>query len=230
MFISDFAIKRPLITVVTMVALAVFGLFALLKLKTDEFPDVVPPFVSVAIPYPGASPDGVEKEILKPVEDQIRAISGVKQVMGKAYDGFAVITIEFVFEKNLAEATQDVRDAISAIRSDLPTEMKEPIIKKLSDTDRPIVSLALSSTSLTPAQLTRLADPGITRELRSIGGVGEVQTFGKQERELTVQIRPQAMQAAGVSVAQVVQALELQNLAAPVGRVSGSLDERSIRL
>jgi HAE1 family hydrophobic/amphiphilic exporter-1 len=151
-------------------------------------------------------------------------------VMGKAYDGFGVITIEFVFEKNLAEATQDVRDAISAIRSDLPTEMKEPIIKKLSDTDRPIVSLALSSTALTPAQLTRLADPGITRELRSIGGVGEVQTFGKQERELTVQIRPQAMQASGVSVAQVVQALELQNLAAPVGRVSGSLDERSIRL
>src|SRR5512133_986667 len=105
MFISDFAIKRPLITVVSMVALVVFGLFALLKLKTDEFPDVVPPFVSVAIPYPGASPDGVEKEILKPVEDQIRAISGVKQVMGKAYDGFGVITIEFVCDPTSLEAS-----------------------------------------------------------------------------------------------------------------------------
>jgi HAE1 family hydrophobic/amphiphilic exporter-1 len=108
--------------------------------------------------------------------------------------------------------------------------MEEPIIRKLNDTDRPIVSIALSSTSLTPAELTRLADPGITRELRSIGGVAEVAVAGKLERELTVELRPEALQASGVTVAQVVQALGLQNLAAPVGRVTGALDERSIRL
>ena len=108
--------------------------------------------------------------------------------------------------------------------------MKEPIIKKLNDTDRPIVSLALSSTTLSPAELTRLADPGITRELRSLPGVADVLVFGKQERELTVELKPQALQAVGVSVGQVVQALQLQNLASPVGRVTGALDERSIRL
>ena len=145
MFISDFAIKKPLITVVAMVALVVFGLFALLKLKTDEFPDVAPPVVTVGIPYPGASPDGVEKEILDPIEEQIASISGVKHVNGKAYDGYGSIIVEFEFGKDLAEATQDLRDAISAKRADLPTEMKEPIIKKFNDTDRPIVSLALSS-------------------------------------------------------------------------------------
>jgi hydrophobic/amphiphilic exporter-1 (mainly G- bacteria), HAE1 family len=230
MFISDFAIKRPLITVVSMLALVVFGIFALLKLKTDEFPDVAPPYVSVGIVYPGASPDIVEKQILDPVEEQIQAISGVKQVMGKAYDGYAFILVEFLFEKDLNEATQDIRDGISVIRADLPTEMKEPIIKKENDTDRPIVSLALSSTTLTPAEMTRLVDPGITRELRSLPGVADVLVFGKQERELTVEVKPQALQAAGVGVAQVVQALELQNLAAPVGRVNGALDERSIRL
>ena len=230
MFISDFAIKRPLITVVSMLALVVFGIFALLKLKTDEFPDVAPPFVSVGIVYPGASPDIVEKQILDPVEEQIQAISGVKQVTGKAYDGYALILVEFLFEKDLNEATQDIRDGISTIRADLPVEMKEPIIKKENDTDRPIVSLALSSTTLSPAELTRLVDPGITRELRSLPGVADVLVFGKQERELTVEVRPQALQAAGISVGQVVQALELQNLAAPVGRVNGSLDERSIRL
>src|SRR5690348_4200848 len=230
MFISDFAIKRPLITVVSMLALVVFGIFALLKLKTDEFPDVAPPYVSVGIVYPGASPDIVEKQILDPVEEQIQAISGVKQVMGKAYDGYAMILVEFLFEKDLNEATQDIRDGISTIRADLPVEMKEPIIKKENDTDRPIVSLALSSTTLTPAEMTRLVDPGITRELRSLPGVADVLVFGKQERELTVELRPQALQAAGISVGQVVQALELQNLAAPVGRVTGSLDERSIRL
>src|SRR5258706_10149923 len=147
MVISDFAIKRPIITIVSMLALVVFGLVALGKLQTDEFPDVAPPIVTVGIPYPGASPDGVEKEILDPIEEAISSIAGVKTVTGSAEDGFATIIVEFLFEKPLNEATQDIRDAISGIRSDLPVEMKEPILKKFSDTDLPIVSLALSSNS-----------------------------------------------------------------------------------
>ncbi|MEO8333576.1 MAG: efflux RND transporter permease subunit [bacterium] len=230
MFISDFAIKKPLITVVMMLTLAVFGLFALFKLKTDEFPDVAPPVVTIGIPYPGASPDGVEKEILDPIEEQISSITGVKHVNGSAYDGYGFIMVEFEFGKDLAEATQDLRDAISAKRADLPTEMKEPVIKKFNDTDRPIVSMALSSTTLSQAELTRLADPTITRELRSISGVAEVVVSGKIERELTVELIPNRMASAGVSVGQVVQALQLQNLAAPVGRVTGAMDERAIRL
>ena len=230
MFISDFAIRKPLITVVSMVTLVVFGTFALFKLKTDEFPDIAPPVVTVGIPYPGASPDGVAKEILDPIEEQISGISGVKAVNGKAYDGYGVIIVEFQFGKDLMEATQDLRDAVSAKRADLPAEMKEPIIRKFNDTDRPIVSLALTSTVLSQAELTRLADPTITRELRSIPGVAEVTVSGKVVRELTVELVPGKMQAAGVSVAQVVQALQLQNLAAPVGRVTGAMDERSIRL
>ena len=230
MFISDFAIKRPLVTVVTMLTLVVFGIFALFKLKTDEFPDVVPPVAMVGLIYPGASPDGVEKEVLKPVEDQISSITGVKTIYGKAYDGYGSVIIEFEFGKDMNEATQEIRDGISAIRSDLPVELKEPVISKFNDTDRPVVSLALTSTTLEQAQLTRLADPQITRELRSISGVAEVQIFGKVERELTVEVQPARLQAAGVSVGQVVQALQAQNLAAPVGRVTGLLDERSIRL
>jgi HAE1 family hydrophobic/amphiphilic exporter-1 len=230
MLISDFAIKRPIVTVVSMLALVVFGLIALGKLQTDEFPDIAPPFVTVGIPYPGASPDGVEKEILDPIEEAISSIAGVKNVMGTAEDGFATIMVEFLFDKPLAEATQDIRDAISGVRQDLPAEMEEPIIKKFNDTDLPIVSLALSSSTMSPGELTRLADPGITRELRSIAGVAEVGVPGKVERELTVQIKPEALQAAGIGVAQLVQALQFQNLAAPVGRVTGDLDERSIRL
>ena len=102
MFISDFAIKRPIVTIVSMLALVVFGLIALGKLQTDEFPDIAPPFVTVAIPYPGASPDGVEKEILDPVEEAISSISGVKTINGSAEDGFATIMVEFLFEKPLA--------------------------------------------------------------------------------------------------------------------------------
>lgn len=230
MFISDFAIRRPVVTVVAMLALSVFGLIALFKTKTDEFPDVQPPFVLVGLVYPGAAPDGVEREVLEPVEEAIASISGVKKMQGSAQDGYGQIVIEFQFDKPLLEATQDVRDAISGIRADLPDELEEPIIRKLSDTDRPVISLALASDRLTAAELTRLADPGIARELRSLQGVAEVAVLGKHERELTVLLRPQALQAAGVSVAQVVGALRTQNLAAPVGRIETEYEERSIRL
>jgi HAE1 family hydrophobic/amphiphilic exporter-1 len=103
-----------------------------------------------------------------------------------------MIMIEFLFGKDMNVASQEVRDAISSVRSDLPTEMKEPIIQKFNNTDRPIVSIAISSSVLSPAELTRLADPGITRELRAITGVSDVQICGKVERELTVEVDPHA--------------------------------------
>jgi HAE1 family hydrophobic/amphiphilic exporter-1 len=230
MVISDFAIKRPMITIVTMVALVVFGLFALLRLQTDEFPDIEQPVVLVGVPYPGASPEGVEREILKPVEDAIKGISGVDQILGTASDGYAQIIVIFLFEKDVSQATQDIRDAISAIRADLPVEMKEPILQRFDPADQPIVSVAMASNTYTPAQLTRMADPAITSELRGIAGVSQVRLVGQVKREMTIQLRPQALQAAGISIGQVVQALQAQNLAAPVGRVNGPLEERTIRL
>jgi HAE1 family hydrophobic/amphiphilic exporter-1 len=230
MFISDFAIKRPLITVVAMLTLVGFGLVALTQLQTDEFPEVQPPIVLTTIIYPGASPEQVEREVLEPIEEAIQSISGVKSINGEARDGFAQIVTQFVYSKDLSEATQDIRDAISTKRQDLPQEMEEPILKKFNPTDAPIVTLSLYSASLTPAQLTQIADPGITRELRSIAGVADVQVSGGVKRELTVNLDPQRLQAAGVSVPQVTAALQAGNLAVPVGRVTSALDERTIRL
>src|SRR4026209_1722447 len=128
MFISDYAIKRPLFTVVVMLALAVSGTFALLNLKTDEFPDVQQPVVFTAIIYPGASPEQVETELLSPVEEAIQSISGVDIMYGEARDGYAQVITMFQFEKDPQQATQDIRDAISAIRMDLPSEMEEPLM------------------------------------------------------------------------------------------------------
>ena len=230
MFISDFAIKRPLVTIVSMVALVVFGLFSLWQLETDEFPDVQQPIINVAIPYPGASPDVVEREVLDRVEEAVSGISGVDRISGAAQDGFANVTVFFVFEKDLQQASQDIRDKISSIRSDLPVEMKEPVLTRFDPADQPIVQLSLNSTSLTAPALTRIADPGITRALRGIPGVAEASVVGGVERELTVEIRPDAMEAAGITVAQIVGALQAQNLAVPVGRLNGAIDERAIRL
>ncbi|MFL5501636.1 MAG: efflux RND transporter permease subunit [Gemmatimonadaceae bacterium] len=230
MVISDFAIKRPMITVVTMVALVVFGLFALWRLQTDEFPDIQQPVVLTFIPYPGASPEGVEREVLKPVEDAIKGISGVDQIFGSAGDGYAQIITLFVFEKDPQIGTQDIRDAISTIRQDLPVEMKEPVLQRFDPSDIPIVSITMNSQTMSPAQLTRLADPGITSKLKGIPGVAQVQVVGGVKREMTIQLKPEALQAAGISVGEVVGALQAQNLAAPVGRVNGDLQERTIRL
>ena len=230
MVISDFAIKRPLITVVSMLALVGFGLVALFRLQTDEFPEVQPPIVLTTVVYPGASPEQVEREILEPIEEAIQSISGVESINGEARDGFAQIITQFVFDKDLAEATQDIRDAISTKRQDLPQEIEEPILRKFSPTDRPIVTLSLFSSSVAAPQLTLLADPGITRELRAIPGVADVTVSGGVKRELTVNLDPVRLQAAGVSVPEVIQALQVGNLAVPVGRVNSALDERTIRL
>jgi len=230
MFISDFAIRRPVITVVSMLALVVFGLVSLVLLQTDEFPDVAVPLVVVSVPYPGASPDNVEREIVEPMEEAISGISGVKKVTSNSLDGFATILVEFNYEKDLQVATQEIRDKINTIRNDLPPEMKEPVLTRVNPTDFPVVSMALASDSMSVAQLTLLADPGITRQLRALPGVGEVTIAGANTREMTVDLRPDALQAASVSVAEVVAALQAQNLAVPVGRLVGRNDERTIRL
>src|SRR3954466_8800194 len=122
MVISDFAIKRPLVTVVAMVALVIFGLFALMKLKTDEFPDVAPPWLTVAVVYPGASPEGVEKEVLDPMPNHFASIPGVKRIMSKADEADALLMIEFQFVEDLNEASQDVRDAGLLGRIVMPME------------------------------------------------------------------------------------------------------------
>lgn len=132
MWISDFAIKRPMITIVSMLALVAFGVAALFNVQTDEFPDIQQPIVAVSIVYPGASPDIVEREIVEPIEEAVLAIAGVDRTKTKvnAVDGLAQFTVFFEFSKPVAEASQDVRDAIAAIRDELPTEMKEPIITR----------------------------------------------------------------------------------------------------
>src|SRR5262245_52349876 len=108
--------------------------------------------------------------------------------------------------------------------------MEEPVLTRFDPADLPIVSITLSSDTVEPVELTHLADPVVTSRMRALPGVADVDVVGGVERELTVELRPDGLQAAGVSVAQVVQALQSENLAAPVGRLTGPLDERTIRL
>ncbi len=230
MWISNYSIKKPIITTVVMVGLVVFGLIALLRLKTDEFPEVTAPVVNIAILYPGASPGVVERELINPLEESFRAISGVDTIMSTAVDGYANILVQFVFEKDIQQATQDIRDKISESRADLPVEMEEPILTRFASTDFPIISLTLTSEELPTVQLTQLADSRIRRELTSLPGVASVSIIGGLERELTVELKPDALRASGIAIGQIVQTLQAENLAVPVGKLSGKLDDRTIRL
>ncbi len=231
MFISDLAIRKPIVTIAAMLALAAFGVLALAILTTDEFPDVQQPVIAVTIVYPGASPAVVEREVVVPVEDALFSISGIDatRTTSSATDGLAQLTVFFDYSKNIQQASQDIRDAISSKRSELPQEMEEPILTRFDPSDMPIVSLILSGPAGVPA-LTALADPTIASELRAVPGVAQVSVVGGLVRELTVQMIPEQLRATGLSVAEVVAGLQTQNLAAPVGRLEEHLSERTIRL
>ncbi|HRX17424.1 MAG TPA: efflux RND transporter permease subunit, partial [Gemmatimonadales bacterium] len=216
MWISNFAIRNPLITIVTMLALAAFGVAALFNLETDEFPDIAQPIVSVSVIYPGASPDVVEREVVEPIEEAIFSIEGLDRGMTRsnAVDGLAQFTVFFDFNKPVAQAAQDVRDAISTIRGDLPTEMEDPIITRFDPAEQSILSLTVTSATMSQEALTAIADPTVVGALRGVSGVAEADVVGGQYPEMTVQLRPAAMQAAGVGVADIVRALGSENLAA----------------
>jgi len=128
MWISDFAIRKPVVTIVLMLTLVLFGIVALLILDTDEFPEVNPPVVAIGVLYPGASPSIVEREVVDPIEDALSGITGVDRISSTSFDSYGFIVVEYVFEKDLQEGTQDIRDKISEIRQDLPLEMEEPVI------------------------------------------------------------------------------------------------------
>ena len=230
MFLSDFSIKRPVATIVMILALMCLGLLALSKLRVNQNPDVEVPFVIVNIPYPGASPDTVEREVVNRIEKSFQSISGVTEINANANEGSATFFIEFSFDKNVIEASDEIRNAIAAVRYKLPTEMREPVLQRANPASEPVMSLALSSSSQSHAEISRLAEDVVADRLRAVDGVALVNVGGALKRELSVLLRAAKLREYNVSVGDVVLALRNQNTNAPVGKVRGNLDEKSIRL
>jgi HAE1 family hydrophobic/amphiphilic exporter-1 len=230
MFLSDFSISRPVTTVVIIITLMCLGLLALQKLRVNQIPDVEQPVMVVAIPYPGASPDTVEREIVNRVEKSLLSIPQVYQIRSTSSESSAQIVIIFNFRKNMSEAADEIRNAIASVRHKLPIEMREPILRRIDPSAQPIMHMALSSTAQTHAEISRLAEDVISDRFRSIDGVAVVSVSGALRRELTVLLRAEKLREYNVSVSEVVAALRAQNTTAPVGRVKGPLDEQSIRL
>ncbi|HTD03378.1 efflux RND transporter permease subunit [Undibacterium sp.] len=230
MFLSDFSIKRPIATIVIIIALMCLGLLALKKLRVNEIPDVEQPVLVVSIPYPGASPETVEREIISRIEKSLQSISGVYQIRATASESSASIVIVFNFNKNMVEASDEVRNAIATVRYKLPLEMREPVLQRVDPAAQPIMQLALSSRTQTHAEISRLAEDDLSDKFRGIDGVAVVSVGGSLKRELSVLLRAEKLREYNVSINDVVNALRNQNTTAPVGKIRGALDEQSIRL
>jgi hydrophobe/amphiphile efflux-1 (HAE1) family protein len=230
MFLSNFSVKKPTATVVLILFMVCLGLLALSKLRVNQNPDVEVPFILVNVPYPGASPETVEREIVNRLEKSMQSIPGVTEVNGSADEGMATIFMQFDFKRNLIEASDDIRNAIASVRYKLPVEMREPILRRIDPSAQPIMSLALSSSTQSHAEISRFAEDVLADKFRGIDGVSTVQVNGSLKRELSVLLHAQKLREYNVSVGDVVAALQKQNTNAPVGKVRGLLDEKSIRL
>src|SRR5512141_364849 len=171
MFLSDFSIKRPVSTVVLIIGLMCLGLLALKNLRVNQIPDVDMPVIVVNVPYPGASPETVEREIINRVEKALQSIPQVYQIRSTASESAATIVIIFNFKKNMVEASDEIRNAIASVRHKLPVEMREPILRRIDPSAQPIMQLALSSTTLSHAEISRLAEDTLADKFRAIDGV-----------------------------------------------------------
>ncbi|WP_036165566.1 efflux RND transporter permease subunit [Massilia sp. 9096] len=230
MFLSNFSVKKPIATIVLIIGMMCMGLLALSKLRVNQNPDVDLPLLVVQVPYPGASPETSEREIINRLEKQMQSITGVTDVNANANEGSATFLLWFDFKRNLIEAEDDVRNAINSVRYKLPVEMREPMIIRVDPSAQPIMNISLSSTTQSHAEISRLAEDTLADKFRAIDGVANVQVNGALQRELSVLLHAQKMREFNVSATDITSALQRQNTNAPAGKVRSELDEKGIRL
>ena len=227
--VSGVAIRRPIFITMVMIGLVVLGLFSFRRLAIDQFPEVSFPIISVQTIYPGASPETVEREVTERLEEAFNPAQGVDRITSTSLEGVSSVIVEFELGRDAEEAAQDVRSRLEGIRRSLPTEIEPPVVQTFDPTAMPILSLALSSTSLSVPELTTLAED-VAQQLEGVSGVGQVQVAGGLEREIRVFLRPDQMQALGVSAQEIIGALQRQNLEIPAGRVEQGPSEQLVRV
>ncbi|MBI2214355.1 MAG: efflux RND transporter permease subunit [Acidobacteria bacterium] len=230
MFISNLSIKRPVFATVLMLTLLTLGIFSYRRLAIDMMPDVEMPILTVITEYPGASAETVEREVSKRIEEAVNPISGVKHIYSTSRESFSTVIVEFELEVRVNDASQEVRAKINSIRNELPDQMKEPVIQKLEIGAMPIVSLAIRSSTLTPRDLTTLADRKIKRRLENIAGVGKVRLVGGSRREVNVLVDPARIEALGMGVDEVVAGIAAENVNTPLGRLNRERTETPVRI
>jgi len=230
MFLSDLSIKRPVFAAVMMLSLATLGIFSYRRLAVDMFPDVEIPILSITTELPGASPESVEREVTRVLEEAVNPINGVKHVMSTSVEGLSSVVIEFDLEVKINEASQEARAKINAIRNELPEDIEEPVIQKLDIGGMPVISLALRSDTQTPREISTLADRKIKRRLENLLGVGKVELVGDSQREVHIDVDPARLDALGMGINEVITGLMSENVNTPLGRLNRNGTEVPVRI
>lgn len=230
MFLTRISVTHPVFATMMMVALLVMGAFSLQRLGLDQYPNVDVPVVVVVTSYPGATPETVETEVTRPVEDALNAIGGLDEVTSTSYEGRSVVVAKFKLEVQSSAAAQEVRDKIAAIEANFPEDAKKPVISRFDSAAEPVLSVAISSTSLDVPALTTLADQKVVRQLTTVAGVGQATLVGARKRQIDVMIDETRMRALGIGINEVVNALRAGNSNSPAGSVVDPLSERTIQV
>jgi multidrug efflux pump subunit AcrB len=237
---SSLSIKNPIPAIMLFMLLTLAGLISFQKLIVQDFPDIELPVVTVAAALPGAAPAQLETEVARKLEDSLATLAGVKNLYTVIHDGIVVVTVEFVLEKVLADAVNEVRDAVSQVRSDLPAEVNEPQVSKASTAGRSILTYTVQATPTSSpvagedgqpdAQaLSWFVDNTVTKRLRNLAGIGAIKRVGGEYREVRVELDPEKMAALRVSALDISQRLRLVQQDTPGGRTDISGAEQSVR-
>jgi len=230
MFLSNLSIKRPVVATVMMLTLVTLGLFSVRRLPIDLMPEVEIPVLSILTEFPGASPESVEREVSRKIEEAVNPIAGVKHVSSVSREGMSSVVVEFNLEVKINDVSQEARAKINSIRRELPAGMSDPVIQKLDFAAMPVISLAVRSTTLQPRELSTLADRKIKRRLESVAGVAKAKLIGASTREVAIDLDPVRLQALGMGVDEVIGGLASENVNTPLGRLTQGLNEMPLRM
>ena len=233
MWFTRVSLHNPVFATMVMLAIVVLGLFSYQRLRVDQFPNIDFPVVVITAEYPGASPEIVESEVTRKIEEGVNSIAGINALTSRSYEGTAVVLVEFALHINGRKAAEDVRERIAAIRPSLRTEVKEPRVLRFDPASRAIWAVAVvppTTGGADPVALTSWAEQVLKKRLENVRGVGSVTLVGASRREINIYLRPQAMEALGVSAEQVANALRSENQDLPLGAVRSLTQERTVKI
>ena len=228
MWLTRVSILRPVTITMMVLAIIVLGLTSLQKVPVDLYPKIDIPFVTITSVYAGAGPQEIETLVSKPIEDSVSTISGVKNVTSTSSEGVSVVAIEFELGTELNTATNDVREKLDAARMDLPRDMDPSVIEKFSISSFPVVEFTLAS-PMPSKELRRIANDVIKDRLGKLKGVGAVNVYGGDVREILVAVDKRALEGYGLAIGDVVQALQATNLNLPSGSIKEGRREYAVR-
>jgi len=231
MWITKVSIRHPVFATMVMVGLMVLGLFSYKSLGLESMPNVELPFGWVEVQYPGASPEQVENDITRPLEDAINTVSGIKTIRSNSWEGRSGVSLEFNIGTNMDKSMQELRDKIARVRPGFPKEAKEPfIIRAEGDNQQPIVQMSLMAGDHTLRELSTLTEQVIVKRLQSVAGVGEVRVNGRTNRQVLVNLKPEQMNSLKIGVDEVMRAIQATNANLPAGNISLGASERLVRV